>query len=120
MKYRVEGGVAEIGADMLLRLSDAQVAARRHALEQAEDGKQWRARHVLQFKSGEELGIDCDPEDLPRSLSLVLVPLGKRRKTARDKAPVDQSEETTDEEGGDTSDDGEPEGDGGDVPSLEG
>ena len=59
MKYRVEGGVAEIGADMLLRLSDEQASARSHALEQSDDGKQWRPRHVVQFKSGEELGIDC-------------------------------------------------------------
>jgi hypothetical protein len=89
MKYRVEGGVAVVGADMLLLLTAEQVAARRHALEPVEDGKSggnlWRPRHVVQFKSGEEIGILAEPDDLPRSLALVLVPLGKA-KAARGKA----------------------------------
>lgn len=86
MKYRVEGGVAEIGADMLLRLSEEQIAARRHALEPVDQGKFWRPLQVLQFKVGEEIDLDRKPEQLPRSLAIVLVPAGRRGKAPRAKS----------------------------------
>lgn len=91
--YKVEGGVAHVGTDMLLELTPQQVAARAHILEEVEGG--WRARAPLQFKAGEIIGIDCAPENLPRPLAVNLIsegdevtvskkpkPAGKRRATA--------------------------------------
>ncbi|RWC47961.1 MAG: hypothetical protein EOS55_13935 [Mesorhizobium sp.] len=72
--YKVEGGVAHIGTDMLLELSPQQVAAREHLLEEVEGG--YRAKAPIQFKSGEVIGIDCPPEHLPRPLAVNLVSEG--------------------------------------------
>ncbi len=76
MKYKVEGGTAEIGSDMVLKLSVEQAAARSYALEKAGEG--WRPTRVVQFKAGEEIEIvGLEHGDMPRSLSSLLVPIGK-------------------------------------------
>ncbi|TPK38697.1 hypothetical protein [Mesorhizobium sp. B2-5-3] len=72
--YKVEGGVAHVGTDMVLELSQAQVAARAHLLEKVEGG--YRAQASVQFKEGEIIGIDCAPENLPRPLAVCLVSEG--------------------------------------------
>ena len=85
--YKVEGGVAHIGTDMVLELSPQQVAAREHMLEDVEGG--YRAKAPIQFKAGEIIGIDCAPEHLPRPLAVNLVsegddvPVSKRPKGGR-------------------------------------
>lgn len=81
MKYRVEGGVAAFGIDMVLGLSKDQVAARVAHLEKVDGG--YRPTSVVQFKSGEELSVNCKPDDLPRSLAVVLVPASKPRTAAK-------------------------------------
>lgn len=95
MKYRVEGGTAEVGTDMVLRLSKEQAAARAYALEAV--GKDWRPTKVVQFKAGEEIEIlDVNHADMPRTLSSVLVPLGggkAGKKGAADAALIKAAEE---------------------------
>lgn len=87
MKYRVHGAAALVGLDMLLRLTDEQAAARRHAIEPADEKpgpkvKLWRPLQVLTFKVGEEIDIDRSFEELPRSLALVLEPIGRQSRKA--------------------------------------
>jgi hypothetical protein len=108
MKYRVEGGAATIGADMVLTLSADQVAARRHMLEPVDGGKHWRPRQVVQFKSGEIIGIDVLPDDLPRSLDIVLVAQGKWRKRAKAMGTDADTSKAGDDPAGD-GDEGDPE-----------
>lgn len=82
MKYRVEGGVAEIGADMVLKLTKEQASARAHALEEVKDVKGGlRPTSIVQFKSGEEIEIvsPAQHDALPRNLAVVLVPLDKKK-----------------------------------------
>ncbi|TPN79967.1 hypothetical protein [Mesorhizobium sp. B1-1-2] len=69
--YKVEGGVAHFGTDMVLKLSASQVAARAHLLEEVEGG--YRPKAPIQFKSGEIIGIDLAPDVLPRPLAVCLV-----------------------------------------------
>jgi hypothetical protein len=84
MKFKVEGGVAEIGTDMVLKLSKEQANARAHALEEVKDG--WRPKSVVQFKSGEMVEIVGRQVDtLPRSLSTVLVQITKTGKAGKEK-----------------------------------
>lgn len=85
MKYRVEGGIAHIGTDMVLKISKQQAEARSHALEAVEGG--WRPRQVVQFKAGEEIEIvGVNPDKLPRPLAMVLVPAGAKETFARIRA----------------------------------
>jgi len=76
MKYKVEGGVAMIGTDMVLRLTKEQAAARAHLLEKVSDG--YRPKAIVQFKSGETIEINATPDSLPRPLAAVLVPQGQK------------------------------------------
>lgn len=80
MKYRVEGGIAEFGTDLVLDLTDEQAAVRAHALEKVDGG--YLPKMVVQFKAGEELGVDCVPKDLPGKLGTVLVPSGSTETVA--------------------------------------
>jgi hypothetical protein len=80
MKYRVEGGTAEFGTDMVLQLTPKQVEPRAHVLEKADGG--WRPTAVVQFKAGEEIGVDCVPAALPGKLGTVLVPAGSKETVA--------------------------------------
>lgn len=85
MKYRVEGGTAHVGTNMVLKLSKAQAEARAHALEQVEGG--WRPKQVVQFKFGEEIEIlGVNPDKLPRPLAMVLVPAGAKEPFAKIRA----------------------------------
>ena len=78
MKYSVKGGVAEIGADMVLKLSADQLAARRHAVEEVKGGH--RPTGILQFKAGETIDIvDVTLDKMPRTLSDVLEPVDGKR-----------------------------------------
>lgn len=76
MRYKVEGGTAHIGTDMVLDLSKDQVEARAHVLEKVEGG--YRPKTPVQFKAGEEIGIKGSPDALPRSLAVLLVPQGAK------------------------------------------
>lgn len=89
MKYRVAGGVAHVGTDMVLTLGKEQAAVRAHALERVAGG--WRPRQVVQFKAGEIIGIDVAHDDLPRGLADVLVPIESRQK-AQSPPPVDNTD----------------------------
>ncbi|MDR7220353.1 hypothetical protein [Aminobacter aminovorans] len=77
MKYLVEGGIAHFGTNMILGLSDEQVAARAHVLEEVEGG--YRPTAPIQFKAGELVEIPGDPDKLPRPLAAVLVPQGDKK-----------------------------------------
>lgn len=108
MKYRVEGGVASIGTDMVLTLDKAQAAARTHALEAVDNG--WRPKSIVQFKVGEVIGIDLALDAMPRSLSSVLVPESKpaKGKAGKGKAgkvgepePADDQDAAGDDDTGD-------------------
>lgn len=112
MKYVVEGLVAEVGGDMVLRLTNAQIEPRRHLLEEVKGG--WRPTSVIQFKSGEEIDLQCKPADLPRPLHAVLVPVRGGRKRDKDQDdPCDPDDHDTSGDGGsddddDASDEGNP------------
>lgn len=64
-RYRLIDQVT-FGPGTLLGLSEAQLARRRHAAVFEAAGDAHRTITLVQFKAGEELGVDGD---LPRSLS---------------------------------------------------
>lgn len=80
MRYRVEGGVAHVGTDMVLTLTKEQAAARAHVLERVTGG--YRPKAPVQFKAGETIGLDVPPANLPRNLAVVLVPAAGAPKVA--------------------------------------
>lgn len=74
MKYRVKGGTAEFGTDLVLILTKEQSSVRASSLDEVK-GKPdaWKPHRKVQFKDGEELGVECPPEKLPAGLGRVLV-----------------------------------------------
>lgn len=75
MRYRVAGGIAHVGTDMVLKLSEEQAKARAFALEEVPGGL--RPTQVVQFKIGEEFEIvGVEHDQLPRPLAMVLTSLG--------------------------------------------
>lgn len=81
MRYKVTGGTAEFGPDVVLQLLKAQVEPREHRLEKVEGG--YRPRGVVQFKAGETVGLDCSPESLPARLGALLVAEGDKETAAK-------------------------------------
>lgn len=79
MKYTVTGTVAEFGIGQRLRLTAAQIDARRFALDNINDKTgEVTVANVVQFKRGEIIDVkDGKDEVLPRSLTLVLTPTSK-------------------------------------------
>ncbi len=78
MKYTVTGTVAEFGVGQRLRLSAAQIDARRFALEDInEKSGEVTIKSLVQFKRGEEIDLKEKEDSLPRSLSVVLTPSSK-------------------------------------------
>lgn len=82
MKYVVKGGPAQFGAGAVLKLSKEQAAAREHVLE-PQKANLYRTKTLIQFKDGEVLDIAGKREDLPRHLSVVLVPLSEIEKAEK-------------------------------------
>ncbi|MBB4277030.1 hypothetical protein [Rhizobium mongolense] len=75
MKYTVTGTAVTFGIGQRLKLSAAQIDARRHVLEiDDEDKGSVMATGLVTFKRGEELGLEDKPEELPRTVSDVLTP----------------------------------------------
>jgi len=70
-RYRLIEQVT-FGPGTLLGLSEAQLARRRHVPVFEPEGGAHRTIAMVQFKAGEELGVDGD---LPRSLSIKMQPL---------------------------------------------
>ena len=75
-RYKVAGGVANFGPGALILVSEEQLKRRAHNCEMIDrrgKGIFIRAKTALQFKVGEEIGL----EDLPKNLIGILEPLGK-------------------------------------------
>lgn len=69
MRSYITQAVITLPEGTVMQLSDAQAAARRYAL--APVGKNtWRATASVQFKAGEELGLEVDP---PKQMAQELV-----------------------------------------------
>lgn len=84
MKYRVDGGTAVFGTDLVLVLSKQQAEPRMHRLERVKDVENgYRPVTPVQFKAGEILGIECKPDDLPGKLGQVLVATGENETVAK-------------------------------------
>lgn len=84
MKYRVEGGVAVFGTDLVLVLDEKQVDARRHRLDRVEGIENgYRPNSPVQFKDGETIGVECKPSDLPGSVGRFLVAEGETETAAQ-------------------------------------
>lgn len=91
--YRVVGGTIQVGTAEILAISAAQFASRGHALERvdiegvAKDAPVVVARplSILQFKSGEVLGI----ADAPKSISNLLTDFSPEKGNKADKSFAD-------------------------------
>lgn len=90
-RYRVFGGIANIGAGVLLGLTAAQIKSRVHALElpkgydpKVKDAKsaEVKASAPLQFKVGEVISLD----DVPVNLLGILEPLDPPKSPMDEKA----------------------------------
>ncbi|WLR92176.1 hypothetical protein [Shinella zoogloeoides] len=77
MKYVVVGDCVRFGVGQALMLSDSQIAARRHALEDGDKKNKVVVITSVEFKRGEVIGLADKYDDLPRSLSSVLEPESK-------------------------------------------
>ncbi|KQY71346.1 hypothetical protein ASD52_06605 [Ensifer sp. Root142] len=103
MKFVVVGDVVRFAAGQALKLSAAQIDARRHALEIADSEKgEVIVAGPVEFKRGEEIGLKEKLEELPRSLSDVLEAVtGKARKPANSKPAKGDAGKSADQSGGD-------------------
>jgi hypothetical protein len=113
MKYVVKGGPAQFGAGAIVKLDKQQASARAHVLEPLKGGK-YRTKALIHFKDGEVLDIAGKREDLPRHLSVVLVPLSEIEKAekaaaadAAKEAAASESEEQDDSSSDDEDEDGD-------------
>ncbi len=106
MKFIVVGDVVRFAAGQALKLSAAQIDARRHALEIA-DGEKGEVivSGPVEFKRGEEIGLKEKLEELPRSLSDVLeAATGKAKKPGASRAAKGDAGKSADQ-GADDGDD---------------
>ncbi|KQW62865.1 MULTISPECIES: hypothetical protein [unclassified Ensifer] len=102
MKFVVVGDVVRFAAGQALKLSAAQIDARRHALEIADSEKgEVIVAGPVEFKRGEEIGLKEKLEELPRSLSDVLeAATGKARRPANSKPGKGDAGKPADQSGG--------------------
>lgn len=83
MKYTVVGDVVRFGVGQALKLSAAQIDARRYGLELIDGDKgAVVVSSSVEFKRGEEIGLKEKFEELPRSLADVLEPATATKKPA--------------------------------------
>ena len=87
MKYLVTGPAAQVSPGTVMNLTQAQAAARVHALEPK--GEFWAATAILTFKAGETIDLPfVEPEGMPRSLAANVTAEGAEVPSASEKKRV--------------------------------